>query len=157
MKINYKITRLTLSLMTLTFGIATESFSQDAASTDVIELSPFSVSGEDDTGYRATSSLAGTRLKTELKDIAGAIQVVTQEFFDDTAATDANDLLVYTTNTEVGGLGGNFANPSDGASLNFRGNINNPIGQTRVRGLANADMARQFFITDIPFDSYNTD
>ncbi len=157
MNINCKCARPLLALSTLTFGIATESFSQEEGYDDVIELSPFSVSAADETGYQATSSLAGTRLKTELKDIAGAIQVVTQEFFDDTAATDANDLLVYTTNTEVGGLGGNFANPSDGAALNFRGNINNPIGQTRVRGLANADMARQYFITDIPFDSYNTD
>ncbi len=146
---------LTTGIICLTAGALAQD--EQSESEQTYELSPFSVSAADDTGYQATSSLAGTRLNTELKDIAGAIQVVTQEFFDDTAATDANDLLVYTTNTEVGGPGGNFANPSDGASLNFRANIENPIAQTRIRGLANADLARNYFITDIPFDSYNTD
>ena len=34
------------------------------------ELSPFTIDASSDTGYRATSSLAGTRIKTELRDVA---------------------------------------------------------------------------------------
>ncbi|MBT5168883.1 MAG: hypothetical protein HOL92_10475, partial [Opitutales bacterium] len=46
----------------------------------VFELSPFSISADDNEGYRALSTLAGTRLKTPLTDIAGAVQVVTEQF-----------------------------------------------------------------------------
>ncbi|MEI6467218.1 MAG: hypothetical protein WCQ89_21025, partial [Verrucomicrobiota bacterium] len=37
---------------------------------NVIELSPFVTTAEADRGYAATSSLAGTRIRTDLKDIA---------------------------------------------------------------------------------------
>ena len=39
-------------------------------SMDTVELSPFVVSAVTESGYRATQTLAGTRLKTDLKDIA---------------------------------------------------------------------------------------
>ena len=32
-----------------------------------------------------------------------------------------------------------------------------PIRRKRVRGLASADTTRDYFVTDIPWDSYNTD
>ena len=35
--------------------------------------------------------------------------------------------------------------------------VRDPDGTTRVRGLSAPDRARNFFKTDIPFDSYNTD
>ena len=153
--------RIFPSLVTLLLYLGSFGFSfgqtEEADDEDIFELSPFNVDETEDVGYLATSSLAGTRLNTNLKDVAGAIQVLTQEFLDDTAATNARDVLVYTTNTEVGGIGGNFGNPSDGAALNFQGATRNPIAQTRIRGLASADLARQYFITDIPFDSYNTE
>ncbi|MCX6932525.1 MAG: hypothetical protein NTZ29_07500, partial [Verrucomicrobia bacterium] len=34
---------------------------------EVVELSPFVISSERDIGYRATSTLAGTRLNTDIK------------------------------------------------------------------------------------------
>src|SRR5688500_12777147 len=74
----------------------------------VVELSPFEVKSTQDKGYAASSSLAGSRLNTDLKDVASAISVVTPEFFKDTGATDLKHILVYQTNTEASGIGGNF-------------------------------------------------
>jgi outer membrane receptor protein involved in Fe transport len=127
-----------------------QSVAQDAAleDEDVYELSPFEVSTTESMGYMATSSLAGSRLKTELRDVAAAISVVTPEFLSDTGATTMEDLLVYTTSTEVGGLSGNFG--GDATEMRRR-----PDRQTRIRGLNGADVTRDFFLTDIPFESYN--
>src|SRR4051794_15053984 len=62
-----------------------------------VVLSPFLVSDERDTGYAATDTLAGTRLRTSLKDIAASVSVITKDFLDDIGATGTGDLLVYTT------------------------------------------------------------
>lgn len=108
-------------------------------------------------GYQATSTLAGSRLKTDLDDVATTISVVTEEFLEDTAADNARELLVYTAGTEVSGYGGNFT----GAQLTA-GVVNDDAAlrafstNNRVRGLATADTARNYFISSIPFDSYNT-
>lgn len=127
-------------------------------SDEVVELSPFVVSSSEDRGYRATTTLAGTRIKTDLKDVGSAISVVTDEFLRDTGARNNEDLLVYTANTEVGGIGGNFT--ANGTGTNY---INTdrervaPQQNTRVRGLTAADNTRDFFISDIPWDSYIVD
>lgn len=123
---------------------------------EVVTLSPFEVISEKDTGYAATSSLAGSRLNTNLRDIASAVSVVTPEFLKDTGATNLQDLLVYTTNTEVSGINGNFygGNADDNGYRNQM--LANPQTGTRVRGLNTADLTRNFFVTKIPLDSYNT-
>jgi outer membrane receptor protein involved in Fe transport len=124
---------------------------------EVLVLSPFVVEADEDTGYAATSTLAGTRIKTNLKDVGDAISVVTKKFLQDTDSNNSEDLLVYTTNTEVGGQGGNFAGLGGSASLNTQSAQESPQTNTRVRGLASADNTRNYFLTDIPWDSYNTD
>jgi len=132
----------------------------DAEETDetLVVLDPFVVSAEEDAGsYRATSTLAGTRVRTDLKDVASSISVVTAEFLRDTGATNNQTLLQYTTNTEVGGLYGNYAGVGstfvEGASEGP--NFANPNTNTRVRGLNQADNTRDYFLTDIPWDSFN--
>jgi len=74
---------------------------------DEVELSPFCVS-DNAGGYAASSTLAGTRIRTNLKDIGSAISVVNQQLLADAGATSAEELLAYTTGTEVGGVAGNF-------------------------------------------------
>src|SRR5688572_20453488 len=59
-------------------------------------LSPFEVRPEDDTGYLATTAQSGTRLRTDLKDIASSISVITKDFMNDIGAKDLESLLVYT-------------------------------------------------------------
>ncbi len=123
---------------------------------ETIVLSPFIVeASEDADSYSAKSTLAGTRVRTELKDVGSAIQVVTAKFLQDTGARNSQDLLVYTTSTEVGGSSGNFVGAGNGAMLDTRGQRTSPQTNTRVRGLASADNTRDFFLTDIPWDSYN--
>lgn len=130
-------------------ALAQETDTQDPDTGEgIYVLSPFEVSSSGNVGYLATSSLAGTRLNTELKDVAAAITVVTPEFMEDTGSTDLEDLLVYTTSTEVGGLQGNFG--GDPAKVR-----RSPDRATRIRGLDGADVTRDFFLTEIPFDSYN--
>jgi outer membrane receptor protein involved in Fe transport len=124
-----------------------------------VELSPFSVDGSRDAGYMATSTLAGTRIQTDLKDLGSSIQVITPEFLSDVGANDANTLLSYTTSSEVGGYQGNFAgvSPNSESRLSQNAEKVNPSRNQRIRGLGAADLTRGFFLTDIAFDSYNTE
>ncbi len=125
----------------------------------VLELSPFEVRATADTGYQATDTLGGTRIRTDLRDVGSAISVATKEFMRDISATDAQTLLQFMTSTEVGGTGGNFmlgSSIGDTPMINDNAARQNPQGNTRVRGLNSADNTRDFFMTDIPFDTYNT-
>jgi outer membrane receptor protein involved in Fe transport len=137
------------------------AFAQDAEDEqDVFDLSPFVVTGDDDIGYQATNTLAGSRLKTSLRDIGTSISIVNEELLQDTAAKNLEDVLILTPNSEVAGLGGNFSATQYAGSGNVipEGSRDNPSGGfTRVRGLAAADLTRNLFLTDVPFDSFNTD
>src|SRR4051812_14681995 len=75
----------------------------------VLQLSPFEVATSKDTGYQATETLAGTRIKTNLADVASPIQVITKEFLQDLGAVDNQSLLMFTTSTEVAGTQSVFA------------------------------------------------
>ncbi len=124
---------------------------------EIVTLSPFEVSAKADEGYAAATSLAGNRLNTQLKDVGSAITVVTAQFLRDIGATSNESLLQYTTNTEVGNIYGNMANAGSGTQLDETGKFANPNQNTRVRGLASADTTVDYFLTDIPWDSYNVD
>lgn len=63
---------------------------------DVIVLSPFEVSAEESSaGYTAATTLAGSRMRTELSDVGNAISVITSQFMRDVTATEVEDLLTY--------------------------------------------------------------
>src|SRR5579863_2507093 len=114
-------------------------------------LSPFVVDAAEDKGsYKANSTLAGTRVRTDLKDVASAITVVTAQFLQDTGAKNQEDLLVYTPSTEVTGLRGNFSGLTGAIATE-----NTVSSTTRVRGLDSADNTRDYFLTDIPWDSFD--
>jgi TonB-dependent Receptor Plug Domain len=128
---------------------------EQAGEKDVHELSPFLVeSTTDDNSYRANSTLAGTRVRTDLNDVASAISVVTSQFLKDTGVNNNQELLVYTPSTEVSGIGGNYSGYAGAKSYNE--SLINPGNTNRVRGLDAADNTRDYFLTDIPWDSYNT-
>ena len=140
-------------------SLCASSLSAQDESEEIFELSPFTVSADDADGYRATSTMAGTRLKTDLKDLGSSISVITKEMFADTGATDASTMLSYTAGTEVSGVNGNFAG---GLGGNHNGRPTqeiqrlDPAQSQRVRGLASASLTRNLFLTDIPFEDYNT-
>src|SRR5438552_10818227 len=127
------------------------------AEEEVIVLSPFEVSSSGEQGYTASTTLAGNRLNTEVRDIGNAVTVITKQFLNDIGATDNKTLLQYTTNTEVGGFYGNFAGFGDGSHLDESSRFTNPNSNTRIRGLTSADNTREYFLTDIPWEGYNVD
>ncbi|MBK1877241.1 TonB-dependent receptor plug domain-containing protein [Pelagicoccus mobilis] len=152
-----------LSAVAVVGGPAVLNGQDDSADDEVFELSPFIVSAEEDQGYVANVTLAGTRLKTNLSDVGAAITSITGEFLEDTGSTNLEELLIYTGNTETAGVGGNFSSgfeDSDGAARGFQSGANaitNPQGAQRVRGLAAADQTRNLFQSNIPVDQYNVD
>jgi hypothetical protein len=126
----------------------------DQSSEEAVVLSPFVVDASEEKGsYKANSTLAGTRVRTDLNDVASALTVVTAQFLQDTGATNTMDLLVYTPNTEVAGLNGNFSGIAGNST--FSENLLTPSTTTRVRGLSAADNTRDYFLTDIPWDAFN--
>ena len=74
----------------------------DAAksSDGVVQLTPFQVNTTKDSGYFAENTLAGSRLNTNLADLAASITVVTKQQMDDTASLDINDVFKYEASTE---------------------------------------------------------
>lgn len=128
---------------------AAPGLKQSSSDEALIELSPFVVNSEQETGWVATKSLAGSRLNTDIKDIAAPIEVLTKEFMDDFGLTSFADAAIYTTSVE--GAGDNIElGPGAGFGTGFP-------PPTRVRGLRNANISREFFETFIPSDNYNLD
>ncbi|MBN1402856.1 MAG: TonB-dependent receptor [Opitutales bacterium] len=151
---------LTLLGAAVTSGLAAQTAAEEASTgsdEDVYILSPFEVSVEKDTGYLASETLAGTRIRTDLKDVGSAISVVTKQLMTDIGATDNATLLQYTTNAEVSGTRGTYAGLGNGTSLDETSQLRSPGSGQRVRGLDSADNTRDYFGTDIPWDGFNVD
>ena len=151
-----------LSVATLS-SIATAQ--QDSSESEIFELSPFEVKNSDrDIGYYSENTLAGSRLNSSISDLASSITVVTDQQLEDTAAVDINDVFLYEANTE--GMGNYTAYSVDksgaiedvGAGKSNGGVASGPYVANRVRGIAPADTARDYYpsIARIPFDAYNT-
>jgi hypothetical protein len=139
-------------------GLYAQTTAEVADDENVVELSPFEVTGDTDVGYQATSTLAGTRLRTDMRDIGSSISIINEEFMNDTGSLNLEDVLVFTPNTEVGGLGGNFTGSQGfGQPIPALQRDQPNGGVTRIRGLAAADLTRDYFVSDIPFDAFNTD
>ncbi|MES2692595.1 MAG: hypothetical protein V4773_03910 [Verrucomicrobiota bacterium] len=114
---------------------------------ETIELSPFVISGDSERGYVATSSLAGSRLKTDLKDIAAQIDVMTPEFLNDIAATTLDEAVQFSTNNGTNAEQNTGAN--DGTQSTRAGG--------RARGFDAITQSSDFFETSLPSDLYNVD
>lgn len=118
-------------------------------------MSPFEVRTSSDVGYEATETLAGSRLKTELKDVATQVTVMTPEFLQDLAITNLDEAMLYSLNTEnrdevidvgnPGGLGIADTTLALGA------------GGGRSRNLGSPNRAHDFFDTIAAIDTYNTE
>jgi hypothetical protein len=121
-----------------------------------ITLDPFTVTSEHE-GYQAVDTLGGGRIRTKLVDTPSSLTVVTKKLMDDLGVTNAGNLLVYTNNTEVAGMGGNFSGvTSRGSGTTGEGpRLASPTTATRARGLAPMDNTRNYFPTDIPWDGYD--
>lgn len=157
MKTNYlKLWRFLPCFLISPLGLYAQNAAEEIDDEDVVELSPFEVTGDTDVGYQATSTLSGTRLRTDLRDMGASISIINEEFLRDTGAQNLEDVLIFTPNAEVGGLGGNYSGDPGGLRPAIsRGAASG--GSTRIRGLASADLTRDYFTTLIPLDMFNTD
>lgn len=136
---------------------ATPAPSVAAVEEEILVLSPFEVDASRDTGYQATSTLAGSRVNTSLKDVGASITVVTKALMNDLSAVGVNDILSYTANTEgiheftnsPAGVGGRTTDAASQA----------PNNANRVRGLSYADNLRDYYYTinATGLDTYNID
>lgn len=120
------------------------------AAQDTVVLSPFTVDATTDVGYAATSTLGGTRLKSELRDVASQIDVMTAEFLDDIGALTLDEALRFSMNTET-----NEENFAPGTDPNTNGVFSSAYG-SRTRGLSRSNNTHDFFETNVPIDTYNT-
>jgi hypothetical protein len=136
---------------------AASSHSTSTDQGEVTKLSPFEVSSERDTGYAATETLAGTRIRTNLDDVAASISVLNKNFLNDIGALDIGSMLQYTPSAEVAGTEGTYSGVGGGQTFSEAANMNTPQNAQRIRGLAAADNTRDYYITDIPWDTYNVD
>lgn len=133
-----------LSLMAFTaFAQAQDEITDEE---DIYTLSPFEIDTSADDGYVASNTLAGTRLRTSLRDVASSVSVMTPEFLEDIGANDMQDALLYSVNQE---------NEFEFAPEDGEGDSISTLIQTRSRGLVRATQSRQFFVTNLRTDNYN--
>ena len=113
---------------------------------ETVTLSPFEVRSDTDQGYTASNTLAGSRLNTELKNTPAAITVFTKEFLDDIGALNTMEALAYSLNagrefTDYTGLAA--TQQSDGA--------------VQSRGFVGASLGRNYFVSRVSLDAFNTE
>ncbi|MBD5781614.1 hypothetical protein IEN85_19085 [Pelagicoccus sp. NFK12] len=117
---------------------------------EVFELSPFTVDAGSEDGYRATQTLSGTRLKSDLKDVGSSLTIFTEEIMNDLAANSIEDLLNYAPNTDV------FVNELTDTQ-GFGNDFLNQDVKYVTRGGATTIVGQNFFQTGIPNDRFNTE
>lgn len=113
---------------------------------ETIELSPFEVRTDRDTGWVASSTLAANRTNTELIDVAATIDAITPEFMKDLGVYRLEDIAQFVANIDV------VSENETGAEeqrVNFRG--------MQLGGRENAQSSRNFFQWYTPMDNYNVD
>jgi len=120
---------------------------------DTLVLSPFVVLAESDEGYLARNTLSGSRLNMQLKDVGSQISVMTEDFLRDIGATTLDDAFLYSLNVE------NSKEFTSAIANNgsFNQGVTNIYDTGRSRGLASSGRTNNFFETDIPVDTYNTE
>jgi len=113
-----------------------------AAKDEVVELSPFIIATERETGWSANDTLTGTHTKQALKDLPVNIDAVTSDFMEDLGLFTADETAQFVANV--------FAlpameNDNQGGNFSFR-------GMTQVNNIS-----RNYFRWFIPSDTYNVE
>ncbi|MDP3070558.1 MAG: hypothetical protein Q8N18_09730 [Opitutaceae bacterium] len=111
-----------------------------------VELSPFVISSTADTGWIATETLAGSRLRTDFKDVPNQIETLTKDFMQDLGLTSLDQALIYTANVE---------NAQDYIPGTAGNQVSDPGSGGRVRGIGSGTLTRNFFKVQNPSDNYN--
>jgi outer membrane receptor protein involved in Fe transport len=110
-----------------------------------VVLNPFVISTTQDFGYLAQNSLSGSRLNTNIGDLATPTTAFTQEFLSDIAITNVDDLAQYMVNTKTDyPEGDNLFKDAD--SQRFQ-----------IRGLPAYNYSVNFFQTNLRLDTFSTE
>jgi iron complex outermembrane receptor protein len=117
---------------------------------DTLELSPFIVKAEQDNGYQAGNTLAGSRFNTKLSETAASVSVFTEEFLRDLGATGIAQVLEYGINANV-----DFNSNTTGASFFYMDDA--LLNEVRInnRGLF-GQKTIDYFESNMMVDVYNT-
>jgi outer membrane receptor for ferric coprogen and ferric-rhodotorulic acid len=90
---------LTLSLVAATAlaqSVAPSATSAASAAEDAaVILNPFVVSTDANKGYYASETLSGTQLKSQVRDLANPITILTEEFMRDIGAVNYEEALEF--------------------------------------------------------------
>ncbi len=119
-----------------------------------VELTPFEVRVDKDTGYMGFDAASGSRLNSQLKDTPASISVFTAEFLQDIGATSVEDISKYSLNTDadVGFISGG---PNGNSLMNSTSGITSrglPTGGGSATG-----RTVNFFSYNFEIDTYNID
>ncbi len=130
---------------------------------ELIVLSPFTVVN-DDKGYQALNTLAGTRINSKLEDLGASISVVTMQQMQDLAVVDLNDVFRYEASTEGTD---NFTQFTPNRNGGVGDNVSqDPARANRIRGVGSAGTSgsgvnlafgNNAINSKIPVDLYNID
>jgi len=140
---------LTALLASLVMSNATSAQTDPARGSEgdaAVMLSPFTVEAEQDHGYQAASTTAGSRLSVSLKETSAMIGVITKDFMNDVAAVDI---------AEIGSWGANvYFTGAEDSSLQQQ-QLPNAI----IRGIPGSfqSLARNYFITYTNVFPYNVE
>ncbi|MBK1878995.1 TonB-dependent receptor [Pelagicoccus mobilis] len=120
---------------------------------EVFELSPFTVSSTESSGYEVLDTLAGSRLRADVEDIGASITLVSKDVMDDLGISDFNELADYLPSSEMVTTQEN----ENGGNEVFRGGS---TGIT-IRGIKSEALARNYFTAPIgefmpSMDGYNS-
>ncbi len=119
-----------------------------------IVLTPFEVSSDKDNGYAATETLAGTRMRTDLRDVGASLTVLTPEFLRDLGVNSLDQALLYTPSVDATEGDNTDTNRASGTQMRFG------TGQSfSIRGFntnaGNQSISHDFFTALEPTDNYN--
>ena len=122
--------------------------------TGAVVLTPFEVSSDKDNGYAATETLAGTRMRTNLRDVGASLTILTPEFLRDLGVNSFDQALLYTPSVDSSEGDNTDANRAGGTQMRFG------TGQSySIRGFntnaGNQSISHDFFAALEPTDNYN--
>ena len=142
---------LTLSLVAATAlaqSVAPSATSAASAAEDAaVILNPFVVSTDANKGYYASETLSGTQLKSQVRDLANPITILTEEFMRDIGAVNYEEALEFLPSTQA--FKGDTSDPESVSSR-----TGTPF---TVRGFRSSSLTNNFFTSRIKVDNFNTE
>jgi len=141
-----KLSSLTLLAVFTTAPVVCMVAQPQSAAEPAVTLSPFVLNEAQDGGYAPNETLSGTRLRSQVKDVASAMTIVTSDLMRDLGALNYNDVLNFIPSTT------SYTNNADDA------NSNGPRSGTPfiVRGYRSGSISTNFFTSFTKPDTYNT-